>query len=84
MISRRSKNFKKAFASLPSHVQALAVKNFHLWLENPDHPLLNFKPLEEPKWSVRIGDGHRAVGKRDGSKITWVWIGSHEAYSKLF
>jgi hypothetical protein len=34
-------------------------------------------------WSVRVGLQYRAlaVGQADG--YTWVWIGDHDAYSKL-
>ena len=83
MISSRSKNFKKLYALLPAHVQALAVKSYLLWCKDPWHPSLHFKPLQEPKWSVRVGDGHRAVGKLSNDRMLWYWIGSHEDYNKL-
>ena len=84
MISHRSWNFKRLYALLPAHVQDLAMKNFLLWQQNPWHPSLDFKPHEPPDWSVRIGRSHRAVGAWEGDTIVWHWIGSHEAYNKLF
>ena len=83
MKSRRSKNFRKMFALLPAHIQELAVRNFHLWRKNAAHPSLNFKALDEPDWSVRVGDHYRAMGaKRPDGSILWYWIGTHEAYNK--
>jgi len=84
VISRRDKRFKKLFSELPAQVQALAVKNYRLWRDNPWHPSLNFEELAPGRWSARIGRDFRALGKKqsDGS-IAWTWIGTHEAYNKL-
>ena len=38
MIYRRLRRFREAFANLPSHIQAAAVKAFRLFQENPNHP----------------------------------------------
>ena len=84
MISRRSKNFRKEYARLPAHVQTLAVKNFLLWKQNPRHPSLNFEQWQPGRWSVRVGDHHRALAvKRPDGSFLWWWIGTHEAYNKL-
>jgi len=83
VISRRNKNFKKLYAQLPTQVQETAVKGFLLWREDPWHPSLNFEDLGDSRWSVRIGAHHRALGFREGDKIAWYWIGTHEAYNKL-
>jgi len=82
--SRRDKDFRKLFDQLPAHIQELAVRNFMLWKDNPWHPSLDFKPHQEPDWSVRIGAHYRAVGARNGNEILWYWISTHEAYNKLF
>ena len=34
--------------------------------------------------SVRVSAQYRAVGQRSGDEITWVWIGSHNDFDKLF
>jgi len=50
------------------------------------HPSLNFKKLKDGagnRFSIRIGDHHRAIGRRMGEVIEWVWIGTHEDYNKL-
>jgi len=84
VTSRRSRNFKKLYAALPAHIQALAVKNYLLWRQNPRHPSLRFKPVNETDWSIRVGDHHRSLGaKRPDGSILWYWIGTHEACNKL-
>ena len=84
VISHRDRRFKKLFAMLPAHIQALAVKNYSLWRDNPWHPSLNFEELEPGRWSVRIGRDYRALGKKQADGvIVWTWIGSHESYNKL-
>ena len=49
------------------------------------HPGLRFKRIHDslPIYSVRIGKGYRAVGKRDENGVVWFWIGSHANYDKL-
>ena len=77
-------NFWKHYHSLPSHVRHLAVKNYGLWLENPWHTSLHFKPFRNDLWSVRVGAHYRAVGRfRGGNNFVWIWIGSHEEYDKF-
>ncbi len=47
---------------------------------------LRFKKLagHERIWSVRINDSFRALAERDGDKVVWFWIGSHNEFDKLF
>ena len=73
------------FHALPSDVQALAVKNYHLWRENPSHPSLRFRSLKGDgnRCTVRIGEHHRALGVRDNESVVWVWIGTHAEYDRL-
>ena len=85
--SRRTKQFKALFAKLPTDVQRLATKNYHLWQDDPSHAGLDFKcidPKQPPTYSVRIGDHYRACGALRGNTIIWFWVGTHEAYNKLF
>ena len=50
------------------------------------HPSLRFKKLAgtESIWSVRITAQYRAIGERRGDMISWVWIGTHNEFDKLF
>ena len=73
------------FARLPREVRATARAKFTLFVQNPHHPSLHFKPLrgKEDVWSVRISQGYRAVAKRQGDRLTWFWIGTHNDYDSL-
>ncbi|MHB8382737.1 MAG: ParE family toxin-like protein [Candidatus Binataceae bacterium] len=71
---------------MPLHVKRLAADAYRLFLKDPFHPGLHFKPIHstEPIYSIRIGLGYRAVGlKPNAGDIVWFWIGSHADYDKL-
>jgi len=34
-------------------------------------------------WSVRIGDGYRALALLEGETLYWYWIGDHDEYERL-
>jgi len=85
MNSHITDKFRKAFAELPADVQKQARQAYRLFIDNPNHPSLRFKPIHptRPIFSVRIGLNYRAVGIREGDDIVWFWIGSHAEYDKL-
>lgn len=85
MKSRATRRFWKAYSDLPPSIQALARKNYQLWQHNHQHPSLQFKKLKGggDRFSVRVGDHHRAIGHLVGDAVEWVWIGTHEDYNKL-
>ena len=84
MKSIGSRRFWSLYIGLPSPIRALADKNYRLWLANPGHPSLQFKPISGDLWSVRIGAHYRAVGKfRDPNTFVWMWIGAHGDYDKF-
>ena len=64
MTSRTHRRFWHEFNRLPAHVQCLAREKFQLWLRDPFHPSMQFKPLVGNVWSVRIGDHYRAVAQK--------------------
>jgi hypothetical protein len=51
----------------------------------PRHPSLDFKKLacQGERFSIRVGDHYRALGHKINDGYEWVWIGTHEDYSKL-
>ena len=83
--SAATRRFWELFQALPSEVQDLAVKNYRLWRRNPNHPSLRFRRLQgsEDRFSIRVGDHYRAIGRRAGEKMIWVWIGAHSDYDRL-
>lgn len=80
-----TRRFWELFHALPPHVQKLAVKNYNLWRQNPSHPSLRFRRLQgsEDRFTIRVGDHHRALGKLAGEEVSWVWIGTHADYDQL-
>jgi hypothetical protein len=61
-------------------------KAYELWRRDHAHPSLDFKKLKGGtgnRFSIRIGDHHRALGQLINDTVEWVWIGSHEEYNKL-
>jgi hypothetical protein len=84
MKSKAVSTFWKRYDRLPLEVRKLAWKNFRLWLANPRHPSLHFKPFRGNFWSARVGDHYRVVGyHRDPNTFVWTWIGTHEEYNKF-
>jgi len=80
-----TRRFWKLFQALPVEVQELAVKNYNLWRRNPHHASLRFRRLQgsQDRFSVRVGDHYRALGRLAGEKMIWVWIGTHSDYDRL-
>jgi hypothetical protein len=77
--------FWKLFHALPLEIQKLAVKNYDLWLHDSEHPSLHFRRLKggQDRFSIRVGDHHRALGRMVDGTIIWVWIGTHAEYDRL-
>lgn len=85
MISRTTKDFRRAFADLPADVQDRARRAFELWSSNPAHRSLQFKQVHaiRPVYSARIGLGWRALAVKREELVVWYWIGSHADYDRL-
>lgn len=75
-----------AYAALDQRTREAARRAYYLFSENPAHPSLRFKKLGgfPDVWSVRITEQYRAIGERQGDKIAWAWIDSHNDFDKLF
>jgi hypothetical protein len=80
-----TRRFWQLFQTLPSEVQDLAAKNYYLWQRNPSCPSVRFRRLQgsEDRFSIRVGDHYRALGRIAGAKMIWVWIGTHADYDRL-
>jgi hypothetical protein len=67
---------------LPNEIRKLAEDEYRLFKQDPFHPSLAFQAKGQV-WTVAIGRGYRAIARRLGNDVHWVWIGTHEAYNKL-
>ena len=83
--SRTTRQFREAYTNLPEEVRRQARQAYLLFQQNPRHPGLRFKQIDDQSntWSVRGGLGYRAVGVMDGSVIVWFWIVSHAEYDRM-
>lgn len=86
MKSTTLPSFWTRYRQLSSPVRESARKAYQLWAENPFHPSLHFKCIdnEEAIWSVRITRSYRALGVLEGNTVTWFWIGSHGDYEQFY
>jgi hypothetical protein len=77
MKSQASPRFWHLFKRLPADIQRLAVKNYHLWRTNSNHPSLRYRRLEGRGnlATVRIGEHYRALGLIEPDGVVWIWIG---------
>ena len=85
MNSLATRRFWTLFHALPKDVQTQAVKSYHLWRRDPRHPSLHFRRLQgsADRYSIRVGDHYRALGRLTVNTMTWVWIGTHAEYDRL-
>jgi hypothetical protein len=73
------------YRELPAHVQLSATRAYRLFQQNPGHPGLGFKKIDQHEniYSARVGIGYRALGQVSGDEIVWFWIGPHSEYDKM-
>jgi len=77
-----SPSFWNCYKNLPKTIQELADKNYELLKQNPAHPSLHFKKIQN-YFSVRVGIRHRALGIEIDNDVLWFWVGNHADYDKL-
>jgi len=75
--------FWRQYEALPIALRRLALKNYRLWRDNPQHPGLHFKRVGPNTWSARIGNNYRAVAARVPEGFLWFWIGAHKDDERL-
>lgn len=84
MRSETTAEFWDWYRKLPPDIKKEARAAYRLFVNNPNHPSLRFKPVSDsnpPIYSVRIAQGYRAVGVLDPDDvITWDFIGKHDEY----
>ena len=85
MRSYTTRRFREAYAALPEEARQRALRAYRLFKQNPAHPSLQFKKVDEEKnvYSARVGLGYRTLGVLDGSEIAWFWIGPHSEYDRF-
>jgi len=84
MKSHTVSDFRKLSDNLPSEIQNRAFRTYRQWCTNPFAGSLMFKRVSEsePVYSVRIGQGYRALGFLEGDTVYWYFIGNHDEYER--
>jgi hypothetical protein len=82
MKSSTTPDFWATYAALPSAVKTRAKVVYRLWQNNSRHPSLQFKKTGNV-WSIRIGEGYRALALLEENTFYWFWIGTHDEYERL-
>jgi hypothetical protein len=75
-------SFRKLYSDLPAEAQKLADEKYRLFQQDPSHPSLEFQ-AKGKVWTVAIGRSYRAIARRLGNDLHWVWTGSHEDYNNV-
>ena len=85
MKSRTTRKFWRHFEALPEDIQERARIAYGRFREDPSHPSLQFKKVNDQAnvYSVRIGIAYRALGIFDGDTVIWFWIGHHDEYERM-
>ncbi len=85
MKSFTTERFRKLYRELPRDIRKQAREAYRQFMENPQHPGLQFKKISNQKsvYSARINLDYRVLGVRNQDEIVWFWIGSHSDYDKL-
>jgi len=60
-----------------------ATAAYRTWQSDAFPPSLLIKNVGDDLWSVRIGRAQRALGRFEGDRLVWIWIGSHAEYDHV-
>lgn len=73
------------YRDLPDQVRASARQAYRLFQQNPRHPGLHFKKIDDgtSMYSARVGIGYRALETLEGDTLVSFWIGPHSEYDEL-
>ena len=80
MKTLTSKPFDKDYQSLPEKIQNLTNGKLRLLLQNPHHPSLRIKKMEDPReiWEGRITKNYRFTFQIKGDTYVLRRIGPHD------
>jgi mRNA-degrading endonuclease RelE of RelBE toxin-antitoxin system len=79
-----TRSFKKGYKKLPEGIKEQAKKQLRLLAQNPHHPSLNLKKMNDPRdiWEGRITYSYRFTFQMKGNVYLLRNIGSHDILKK--
>lgn len=84
MKIKLSKIFKKKYKKLPDDIKEATRKQLRRLIENPRHPSLNMKKMQDPRniWEARINFSYRFTFQIDNKVFILRNIGTHDILNK--
>ena len=75
-----SKPFEKDYGALPEEIKTLTDRKLRLLLQNPRHPSLQIKKMNDPRsiWEGRITQSYRFTFQIEGDTYLLRRIGPHD------
>ncbi|MFH1090295.1 MAG: hypothetical protein V1742_01880 [Pseudomonadota bacterium] len=75
-----TKSFIKDYQSLPLKLQKAVDKQLVIFIDNPRHPSLSIKKMEDPRhiWEGRITQGYRFTFQIEGDTYILRRLGTHD------
>jgi len=75
-----TRSFKKDYKKLPSNIQKAVDKQLSWLLENPNHPSLKLKKMQDPRdiWEGRVTHGYRFTLQIKDDQCIMRRVGTHD------
>jgi mRNA-degrading endonuclease RelE of RelBE toxin-antitoxin system len=75
-----TKSFIKDYQALPVSLQRTTDKQLERLAEDPQHPSLNVKKMQDPRniWEARVTKGYRLTFQMDGDICILRRLGTHD------
>jgi mRNA-degrading endonuclease RelE of RelBE toxin-antitoxin system len=80
----RTERFKKQYKKLPLPIKQAVKKQLALLADNPDHPSLNIKKMQDPRniWEGRITKSYRFTFQIEDDTYLLRNFGPHDILNK--
>ena len=75
-----TKNFVREYRKLPQEIQKAVDKQLEVLLENPKHPSLNLKKMQDPRgiWECRVTYSYRFTFQIEDDTYILRKVGTHD------
>jgi mRNA-degrading endonuclease RelE of RelBE toxin-antitoxin system len=75
-----TKNFVREYRKLPAEIQKTVEKQLELLAENPKHPSLNLKKMQDPRgiWECRVTYSYRFTFQVENDSYIFRKVGPHD------
>jgi mRNA-degrading endonuclease RelE of RelBE toxin-antitoxin system len=80
-----TKNFVREYRKLPEEIRKTFDKQLELLVDNPKHPSLNLKKMQDPRgiWECRVTYSYRLTFQIEGDTYILRKVGLHDTLRTL-